>query len=149
MNGSGKLKIYFAASIRGGRDDVHLYEQLVAYLAGFGEVLTSHVVDVHLEATGDDGISEEAIFRRDMAWLDQADLLIAEVTTPSLGVGYELASAEARGKRILCLFRDEGDKSLSAMIAGSPALNLKYYATLAEAKAHIAGFIGDGQSAEG
>lgn len=135
-----KLKIYFAGSIRGGRDDVRIYAELVGYLAAFGEVLTSHVGDPALDVGGDEGISEEAIFRRDMAWLDEADLVIAEVTTPSLGVGYELGAAEARGKKILCLFRDDGTRTLSAMVAGNLALSLKSYATLSEAKTVLADF---------
>ena len=141
MIGNGKLKIYFAGSIRGGRDDVQLYAELVDYLAGFGEVLTSHVGDPGLDVYGDEGITEEAIFDRDMAWLDEADLVIAEVTNPSLGVGYEIGAAEAREKKMLCLFRDDGTRSLSAMIAGNSALNLKKYLTLVDAKAHIAAFL--------
>jgi len=135
-------KIYFAGAIRGGREDVQLYGELVRYLAGFGRVLTDHVADPQLDVAGDEGISEQAIFARDLAWLDSADLVIAEVTTPSLGVGYEIAAAEARGKPILCLFRTtEGRRSLSAMIDGNPALSVRRYADLAEAKAHIAAFV--------
>jgi len=138
---AGKLKIYFAGSIRGGRDDVQLYAELVAYLSGFGEVLTAHVGDPALDVFGDEGISEEAIYHRDMAWLDAADLVIAEVTTPSLGVGYEIGAAEARGKKMLCLFREEGARSLSAMIAGNPALDFKTYVTINDAKGLIAKFL--------
>ena len=34
------MKIYFAGSIRGGRDDVGLYEQIIEILNSYGEVLT-------------------------------------------------------------------------------------------------------------
>ena len=138
-----ELKIYFAGAIRGGRDDVQLYGELVRYLGSFGRVLTSHVADPQLDASGDEGISEAAIFSRDMAWLDSADLVIAEATTPSLGVGYEIAAAEARGKRILVLFRTRGGRHLSAMLAGNPGLTVRHYESLAEATAHIAAFIAD------
>ena len=141
MSAPEKRKIYFAGSIRGGRADVLIYEELVGFLAGFGEVLTSHVGNPDLDASGDEGISEDSIYLRDMAWLDEADLVIAEVTTPSLGVGYEIGAAEARGKRILCLFRQGGDVSLSAMVAGNPALCARDYRTLAEAKEYIAEFV--------
>ena len=141
MAGNRKLKIYFAGSIRGGRDDVRIYAELVDYLAGFGEVLTCHVGDPALDIGGDEGISEEAIFRRDMVWLDEADLVIAEVTTPSLGVGYEIGAAEARGKKMLCLFRADGTRTLSAMVAGNPALDLKTYVTLSEAKSQMEAFL--------
>ena len=35
-----RQKIYFAGSIRGGRDDRYLYESLISYLGSIGEVLT-------------------------------------------------------------------------------------------------------------
>lgn len=138
-----KQKIYFAGAIRAGRDDVHLYKELADYLCGFGQVLTIHVADPNLGIAGDEGISEAAIYRRDMDWLDSADLVIAEATTPSLGVGYEIAAAEARGKRILVLFRELEGKRLSAMLTGNPLLRVCQYSDLAEAKAHIKGFIDD------
>ena len=138
---TGERKIYFAGAIRGGRDDVHLYGELVRYLGGFGRVLTYHVADLKLDAAGDEGISEEAIYRRDMGWLDRADVVVAEVTTPSLGVGYEIAAAEARGKPVLCLFRDQGRRHLSAMLAGNPAVVVGRYRSLAEATAHITRFL--------
>ena len=37
--------------------------------------------------------------------------IVAEVTQPSLGVGYELGRAVAMGKRILCIYRPQPDKS--------------------------------------
>ena len=39
-------------------------------------------------------------------------VLVAEVTQPSLGVGYELGRAVAMKKRILCLFRPETGRSM-------------------------------------
>ncbi len=143
MDGGRGRQIYFAGAIRGGREDVRIYGELVGHLAGLGRVLTCHVADPGLDAAGDEGISEAAIFSRDMAWLDGADLVIAEVSIPSLGVGYEIAAAQARGKRILCLFRNDAAHSLSAMIAGNPALRVGRYSTLAEAKDHIAGFFAE------
>ena len=144
MDRGRERNIYFAGAIRGGREDVRLYGELVSHLTGLGRVLTSHVADPQLDAAGDEGISEAAIYSRDMAWLDSADLVIAEVSTPSLGVGYEIAAAEARGKRILCLFRSDAAHTLSAMIAGNPALRIGHYSTLAEAKDHIARFFNEG-----
>ncbi|XP_019498312.1 PREDICTED: 2'-deoxynucleoside 5'-phosphate N-hydrolase 1 isoform X2 [Hipposideros armiger] len=59
------------------------------------------------------------IHERDLAWLQQADVVVAEVTQPSLGVGYELGRAVALNKRILCLFRPQSGRVLSAMIRGA------------------------------
>lgn len=113
------MNIYFAAAIRGGRNDAGIYSLLVQELSRYGKVLTEHVGNDALLAR-ERQLSENEIFRRDMQWLDQADLLIAEVSTPSLGVGYELAMAEIRSIPSLCLFRRQEETRLSAMIAGNP-----------------------------
>jgi len=134
------LSIYFAGAIRGGREDGQLYAQLISYLKTFGTVLTEHV--------GDDGLlqeekslTEEEIFQRDMQWLKAADLVIAEVSTPSLGVGYEIGLAQALGKEIFCLYRPGENRRLSAMIAGNPALQVASYTRRAEAEKLLAGWI--------
>ena len=132
------MKIYFAASIRGGRDDEAIYRQLIDELRHHGTVLTEHI------AHPDDverGMTDGEIYDRDMAWLREADVVVAEVSTPSLGVGYELASAEHLGKRVLCLFRPASGGSLSAMISGSKQLAVTGYETVEEASPAIRKFL--------
>jgi len=135
------MKIYFAGSIRGGREDAALYLQIIEYLKSFGEVLTEHIGDQKLTDLGDDGPTDRYIHDRDLEWLQSADVLVAEVTTVSMGVGYEIGRAVESGKKVLCLFRPESGKNLSAMIAGCPDLELVKYRNLNEAKAAIAGFL--------
>ena len=136
------MKIYFAGSIRGGREDAELYFQIIDYLKNFGEVLTEHVGDVLLSEMGDDGITDAFIHDRDFEWLKTADVLVAEVTTVSMGVGYEIGRAVEAGKPVLCLFRPDSGKNLSAMIAGCSSLKLLNYESLEEAKQGIAEFMG-------
>ena len=112
-----KPKIYFAGSITGGRDDSDLYFQIIELLKSHGTILTEHIGDKNLTSGGENKTSEY-IFNRDINWVDEADIVVAEVSTPSLGVGYEIGRAEGK-KPILCLFRDQPDKRLSAMIAGN------------------------------
>jgi len=112
------MKIYFAGSIRGGREDHAFYLDIIGRLGAYGRVLTEHVGDSELSSFGEDGRDNE-IHDRDIAWLREADCLVAEVTTPSLGVGYEIGRALEWGKPILCLFRKSSGRALSAMIAGS------------------------------
>jgi nucleoside 2-deoxyribosyltransferase len=135
------MKIYFAGSIRGGREDAALYLQIIDYLKSFGEVLTEHIGDPKLTDLGDDGPTDRYIHDRDLEWLQSADVLVAEVTTVSLGVGYEIGRAVESGKRVLCLFRPESGKNLSAMITGCPNLELVKYRNLDEAKLAIDGFL--------
>jgi len=76
-----------------------------------------------------------------LEWLQEADVLVAEVTTVSLGVGYEIGRAVESGKKIMCLFRPEPGNNLSAMIAGCPNLELVKYNNFDEAKLIIDGFL--------
>ena len=135
------MKIYFAGAIRAGRDDAALYEIMITYLRSFGQVLTEHVGDSTLSAKGDDGPDDRYIHDRDMAWLAQCDLVVAEVTTPSLGVGYELGWATALKKPVLCLHRFQPGRILSAMIAGSPMMRTVSYSSVNEAKTIITNFM--------
>lgn len=136
-----KNKIYFAGSIRGGREDAALYLQIIEYLKTFGEVLTEHVGDTNLTDLGDDGPNDKFIHDRDLGWLQSAQVLIAEVTSVSMGVGYEIGRAVESGKKVLCLFRPASGKKLSAMIAGCDELELVKYNSLDEAKLAIDRFL--------
>lgn len=120
------MKIYFAGAIRGGREDVALYLELVELLRPFGTVLTEHVADEELTLLGE-SMDDRAIHDRDLAWLKEADCLVAEVTTPSLGVGIEIGKATEWGLRVLCLFRPGAGRTLSAMIAGSDGVIVREY----------------------
>lgn len=135
------MKIYFAGSIRGGREDAGLYQQLIQHLGQFGEVLTEHVGDVKLTAAGDDGPSEKFIHDRDVDWLKASDVLVAEVTVVSMGVGYEIGRAIEAGKKVLCLFRPGNGSNLSAMIGGCDDLHLVEYQKVEEAQQAISNFL--------
>lgn len=141
ISSNKKMKIYFAGSIRGGREDAALYLQIIDFLKTFGEVLTEHIGDPKLTSLGDDGPTDKYIHDRDLEWLQSADILVAEVTTVSMGVGYEIGRAVESGKKILCLFRPAAGNNLSAMIAGCNDLTLINYNGLEEAKNAILNFL--------
>jgi hypothetical protein len=69
-----------------------------------------------------------------LAWLREADCLVAEVTTPSLGVGFEIGKATEWGLRILCLFRPQSGRALSALIAGSARVTVREYQDASQVK---------------
>lgn len=135
------MKIYFSGSIRGGREDKEIYNRIIEYLKKYGEVLTEHIGDVNLEESGEKGISDEEIFERDINLVKDSDVVIAEVTTPSLGVGYELRLVEEFGKKHLILFNNQKGKKLSGMISGNSKLNVRNYDELEEAFLHIDEFM--------
>ncbi|XP_048125110.1 2'-deoxynucleoside 5'-phosphate N-hydrolase 1 [Alosa alosa] len=122
------MHIYFCGSIRGGRDDVALYQKIVKKCQQYGTVLTEHVSHGHLTEKGEDASLEgdKAIHDRDMKWLTMTDVIVAEVTQPSLGVGYELGRALDMQKKIFCLFRPSSGRVLSAMIRGAEDGSLFY-----------------------
>jgi hypothetical protein len=133
------LRIYFSGSIRGGRQDAQIYNDLITYLKDFGTVLTEHIG--RLDLVDEREIPPCQIHDRDLTWLKSSDVVIAEVSTPSLGVGYELGRAVEMGKPILCLYRKNEDKRLSGMISGSPGIVTAVYEDIEEAKRWIAGFL--------
>jgi hypothetical protein len=60
--------------------------------------------------------------------------VVAEVTTPSLGVGYEIGRAAEFNKPIICLYRKNGKKQVSAMIAGCSQVKTFEYKEIEDAK---------------
>ena len=122
------MKIYFAGSIRGGRDDAVLYAKIISFLNEKHCVLTEHVGAASLSAMGEEGKTDREIYLQDTGWLRECDIVIAECSTTSLGVGYELAYAEAIGKPVHIFF-NTARGHLSAMLTGDDYFHIHYYAT--------------------
>lgn len=123
--------IYFAGSIRGGREDQPVYEDFIKEIQSLGsEVLCEHVGYKNLTDYGQDSPSSY-IHDRDLGWIDKANGVIAEATNPSLGVGYEIHYALVSGKPVLVLYSSLNGKRLSAMIDGAssryPNLEISNY----------------------
>jgi len=119
-------KVYFACSIRGGGDTSSYVALLHAIKAAGGDVLSEIFVNDAIQFGGSP-LPEPEIYQRDIAMIHDADVVIAEVTNPSLGVGYELGYAESLHKPILCLFDERSERKLSAMIVGNPENQIAYY----------------------
>ncbi len=121
-------KVYFAGSIRGGREDAELYHRIISYIRETDIVLTEHVGDLAKSVLEQGRSKDQIIYEQDTAWLREADLVIAECTSPSLGVGYELAYAESH--HIPCyLFYQHKRTELSAMLTGDPYYHIYAYET--------------------
>lgn len=135
------MKIYFAGSIRGGRNDRKVYEELIAHLQSQGEVLIEHIASKEISDQGEFWMDDQKVFDRDLNWLMDADIIVAEVTTPSLGVGFEVATAVERKKPVLCLYRKAHEQRVSSMIKGCPKISSRSYEDLNEAKNIIDAFV--------
>lgn len=105
-HGLGTMKIYFCGSIAGGRQSAAVYPVIVDHLeAGGHTVLTKHVARPDV-LRWEDASTPQQVFIRDMVWLRECDAVVAEVTAPSLGVGYEIAEALHLRKPVLCVYRE-------------------------------------------
>jgi len=133
------MKIYFAASITGGRDHAALYQGIVEHLKKYGTILTEHIADSNMTSQGEQH-DPTFVYNRDMAWLKEADVLVADVSTSSLGVGYEIGKAEQLGKPILCLYFEQQGKVLSRIISGNPRVIVASYKAVEEATVTIDDF---------
>ena len=135
------MNIYFSCAITGGRQDQAVYEALVGALLDDGhEVPTARLSSSSI-------MDEEAVipprdvYERDVTWVKNCDAVVAEVSTPSHGVGYEIALAISIGKPVFCCYQ-EGRK-VSKMITGnsSPALKVFPYHTREELVAGMRTFL--------
>ena len=137
------LNIYFCGSIKGGRQYEARYREIIAMLKKHGRVLSEHVGDPGEQSPSDAGRSDRFIHDRDMRWIRESDLLVAEVTIPSLGVGYEIGRAIELGKPVLCLFDNSSGRLLSSMIAGSEGVRVREYRQIGTLEAIIGQFIAE------
>jgi len=127
------LTIYFAGAISGGRADVAHYRRVVAALESEGHHVLAGAVASEDVGAGGEALDPAFIFDRDVTWLSQADVLVAEVSMPSTGVGYEIATMRYHFKRpVIALYRAEYTKRCSAMIGGDAGIELIAYEDAAE-----------------
>ena len=135
------MKIYFGFTVAGDRSAIETARRVVELLEKLGhEVLTRHLVnDNAWEA--DRSIRPQDVYRRDMAWLEQCDLFIAEVSGSSYGLGFEAGYLlGATNKKVVLLYRREAEKRVSLLITGNTHANctLLPYASVEEAEQLIA-----------
>jgi len=162
------LKIYYSGSMQGVQEqDLDFPKELVKFIQdGGANVLSYHValgkgeesnrllfqqLGISIEETSI--VEKSRIIRhQDIAWVDEADYVVALVNSPSHGVGTEIQRAldkEKMGMKktpILCLIKEELREKLSFMISGvyieeSDVFYLKTYKNIGDAKKHISEFL--------
>ena len=117
------MQIYLACTVRGDRGAVAALRSLVAAVEAAGHtILTSHLLDDDVDAV-EAGLTEADVYARDIRWLDSCDLLIAEASGSSYGVGFEvgyvLGRAEGTDQRVLLLYRSDRRDRISRLISGN------------------------------
>lgn len=120
--------IYFSGSISGGRGDIAMYRRIIAALERDGHRVIAGAVAAEHVGAGGESLTARAIFERDLRWIEEADVLVAEVSTPSTGVGYEIAVARyVHDIPVICLYRPAFTSRCTAMVAGDAGIKLLEY----------------------
>ena len=135
------MNIYFACSITGGRAYEPVYQEITrSLLADRHEVPTAHLAESNVMAL-EKVVDPGEVYNRDVTWIRACDALIAEVSVPSHGVGYEIGFALEAGKQVLCLA--QAGVAVSKMITGNPhpALRVKYYQDVVDGVAIMREFL--------
>lgn len=117
------MRIYLACTIRGDRSRLAVARALGSAIEEAGhELLTGRFLEDGVE--DEDGrLSAAEVFERDIRWLDACDVLVAEASGSSYGVGFEvgyvLSRADRTGKRVILLYDHALRDRVSRMISGN------------------------------
>jgi hypothetical protein len=119
----GPLRVYLACTVRGDRGGVDAGRVVARGLAARGHrVLTEHLLRDDVEAM-EGALADADVFLRDLAWLDACDVVVAEASASSFGVGFEvgytLARAIETGRRVFLLFHEDRRAAISRLILGN------------------------------
>lgn len=125
------MKIYLACTVRGDRGGVGVARALADALECLGHsVLTRHLLEDGVDAA-ESALTERTVFERDLEWLDGADVVIAEASGSSYGVGFEvgyvLGRSDASGQRVLLLYDSARRSQVSRLISGNSHRNCTTY----------------------
>jgi nucleoside 2-deoxyribosyltransferase len=135
------MNIYFACSITGGRDFESAYQAIIAALQTDEHTIpTAHLAATEVKAL-EAIVSPREVYERDVTWIADCDALVAEVSSPSHGVGYEVAFALSIGKPVLCIYQE--GQPVSKMLSGNshPKIQVNQYHNTNHAVAIIRSFL--------
>jgi len=124
------MKIYFTASTSGNGNLVPLYTQIINILLEYKVTLTSgpQIISSHM-LEEDKKLTSKHIYERQRKRIEESDMIIAEASKPSHGVGGEIVYALSLGKPVLALVHTQFEDHISPMVAGNPSENffIEYY----------------------
>jgi len=117
------MQIYLACTVRGDRGAVDGLRALVAALESAGHtILTKHLLDDDVD-TAESALTERQVYERDIQWLEACDVLIADASGSSFGVGFEvgyvLGRSDRTDQRVVLLYRADRRDKVSRLIAGN------------------------------
>jgi nucleoside 2-deoxyribosyltransferase len=134
------MKIYFGFTVAGDRSSIEIARRVVELLEDTGhEVLTRHLVSDNAWQL-DRLISPQQVYERDMRWLKQCDVLVAEVSGSSFGLGFETGYLlGATAKKAVLFYKRDVEKRISLLITGNtnPQCLVVPYTDVAEVEAFV------------
>ena len=130
------LSIYYSAATRGQAIPPDTKKSQIDLLSLYGNVLTKHLGTPNTDL----GMLDDEISQMDRKMIQEAHVIVADCTYPSIGVGISIGYAqrmndykECRPKRFLCIYDESTDpKTISAMVRGYPLTVVKSYASVTD-----------------
>jgi len=114
------MTVYLACTVRGHRGGVLAGRAICDRLLALGhDVLTTHLLadDVN---DAESKLTEAEVYRRDLEWLSRCDVLVAEASGSSYGVGFEvgyvLGRASVSGQRAVLVYDTARRDAVSRLI---------------------------------
>ena len=117
------MRIYLACTVRGERDGVLAGRAISQRLQAHGhEVLTTHLLADDVDRA-ESALTEVQVYRRDLEWLSQCDVLVAEASGSSYGVGFEVGYLIGRARetrqRVVLVYDAARRHAVSRLITGN------------------------------
>lgn len=114
------MKVYLALPLAFNRNRI-LAEETFKVVKDIGCIITSEWL------VWDDpnpGLNTNEIYERDLNAIKSSDVLIAEISEPSIGIGMEIMLAHHYGKKIVCIYKNN---KISNLLQALPGINIIHY----------------------
>lgn len=110
------MQAYFTASITGKKQYLANYLKIIEFLTSKGyKVISDHIIKTTEGFIRPLGREERLRYHENLeSWIKNSDFIIAEISYPSVSVGYEISLALSFGKPILILHTEGDPPSLLA-----------------------------------
>ena len=117
------MRIYLACTVRGDRAGVLAGRAICDRLQQHGhDVLTTHLLADDVERA-EAALTETQVFQRDIEWLSGCDVVVAEASGSSYGVGFEvgfvIGRARQTGQRVFLVYNSARRHAVSRLVTGN------------------------------
>lgn len=126
------MTIYFVGSISGKDKFQKNYEAIVSFLKKNGHEVLDQTTNVSKQDVYNfsEGKKVEQ-YQKIKSWISRADLIVVEISNPSIGLGHEISIALEKGKPVIALYCVgdpghfiEGNNSEKLLVVKYDLLNL-------------------------